>query len=218
MISARSGVLLGIVASFICLGFADGSNDSQSRLEKIATGYRSFREHRQYDTARTADGVYKWTQPLCVKLTKSDIEQRMQNNGLHLSGADPDMSPHGNKLYRLYVKDYDAYWEQQTEQPLGQALVKETWNVREIAYDKTNTTIPQMRSGNDGKWYTPTTVSQLFVMYKEAESPDNDKGWVYGIIDLEKGKESPIVLYKGRISSCISCHKDTKYDRMFGVQ
>ena len=87
----------------------------------------------------------------------------------------------------------------------------------EVNKDSLNITASAVKSLNDGKWYIPTTVSELFIMYKKKETLQNDKGWVYGIISLENKETKPTVLANGKISSCISCHKGTKYDRIFGV-
>jgi hypothetical protein len=54
------------------------------------------------------------------------------------------------------------------------------------------------------------------VYSKEKESRNNDKGWVYGIVSLEKPNISSAVLANGKLSTCIGCHAGTKYDRIFG--
>ncbi len=41
-------------------------------------------------------------------------------------------SPHGDKLYRLFVKDFNAYSQKLSPQPIGQVLVKEVWEVKEV--------------------------------------------------------------------------------------
>lgn len=209
--------MTGTLASFICLGSTAGDEGPKSEMECIAREYRMFREHKAYQLVVVDSAKYRWTVSLCRMPTVADGWYHKVDS-LFLSEADPAQSPHGNKLYRLFVRNYDAYKQLGASQPAGQALVKETWNVKEVVYDSTNKTLQRVQSRNDGKWYTPATVSQLFVMYKEAEHADNDKGWVYGIVDIENGKQAPLVLHEGKISSCIGCHKQTKYDRMFGVQ
>ena len=78
--------------------------------------------------------------------------------------------------------------------------------------------LTQIQSKIDAKFYTPTTVSELFIMYKEAESKDNDQGWVYGSVRLEEKNAIPLIYNHAKLSSYISCHSKTKYDRIFGVK
>jgi hypothetical protein len=140
-----------------------------------------------------------------------------KHDSLFISKADSIKSLHGDKLYKLYVKDAESYNNGHgKQQPIGQVLVKETYNVEEVSKDKIAKNEFIIQSKKNAKWYKPTTISELFIMYKEKESLANDKGWVYGIIDMEGKKKNPVVLSNGKISSCISCHKETKYDRIFG--
>ncbi len=150
---------------------------------------------------------------MCRQLSDAERGIYYKHESLFISKPTTTESPHGNKLYKLFVNDWRRYEKGYLkEQPIGQVLVKETWNVEEVNKNQTSA----VQSRNDGKWYAPTTVSQLFIMYKEEPSPNNDKGWVYGIVDVEKGPSSANVLENGNLSNCISCHKDTKYDRIFG--
>jgi hypothetical protein len=121
-------------------------------------------------------------------------------------------------LYKLYIKDYGPYvWGVEKDQPIGQVIVKETWNVKEVVYDSLNKDIPQIRSRNDNKWYTPTTVSEVFIMYKEKQDSSNDKGWNYGNVSIEDKIRKPMLFNDRKLSTCIRCHVNTKYDRVFGV-
>ena len=143
----------------------------------------------------------------------------MKIDSAFISNVNKSQSPHGDKLYKLYIKDYDAYIRNAPDgQPIVQVIVKETWNVKEIVYDSLNTTMQQIQSKNNGKWYRPTTVSELFIMFKENENASNDKGWNYGIYSLENKGEKPLMQNDLKMSACINCHKENKYDRIFGTK
>jgi len=203
--------------ALISLGFV--LNDSQEeKLMQVAKEYKSYRVFKNFTTVVTDSARYKWTIFLCDQ--PANPGYHIKTDSLYLSKAPMEASPHGDKLYKLYIKDYSAYMDTSLKsQPLGQTLVKETWNVKEIEYDSLNSKhIPQIQSRNNGKWYTPTTVSELFIMYKETPSVTNDKGWVYGIVNVENKKKDPKILHNGKISTCISCHAGTKYDRIFGAK
>lgn len=195
----------------------------EEQLVKIAKEYKSYSRFNRYKTIITDSAVWNWTIALCIQLDKTDTlrssGQKHVIDSLHISKASSDASPHGNKLYKLFVKDIVSYNDTTIKfQPIGQVLVKETWNVRMVSEDSVselNSAVKQ--SLNDKNWYTPTTVSELFIMYKEPKSNNNDEGWVYGIISLEDKDEPVKILSSGKISSCIGCHKETKYDRIFGA-
>ena len=203
---------LGIIISLTSISFTnkDTQND---QLLKIANEYQNY---FRYDDVVNDSSDLKWTIQLCAPAYINDPII----DSLHFSKSNPLVSQHGNKLYKLYVKNLNSYSNPTKKiQPLGQIIVKETWNVRKIRKGriaKNNRAIKQ--SKNDGKWYTPTTRSELFIMYKEQKSEKNDEGWVYGIVSLGTNKSKTTILENGKISSCINCHKDTKYDRIFGTK
>ena len=190
------------------------ADDENGRLLQIAKAYKTY---FRYDNVVKDSATLNWTIELCAPF--SPTKQATMDN-LRFSTPNSLGSRHGNKLYKLYVKDINSYSDTTKKmQPLGQVIVKETWNVREVKKDSIlnkNKAIKQ--SKNDGKWYTPTTVSELFIMYKEQKNEKNDEGWVYGIVSLEGNKNSTTILENGKLSTCISCHKGTKYDRIFGVK
>lgn len=195
---------LCIVVFVVSISFKTNS-DQKVRLLEIARDYTTYTPFASSD--------WRWTVATCSSIMLAGIDS------VHFfSKADAKMSPHGNKLYKFFVKDMLSYKDTTIKnQPFGQVLVKETWNVKEVSQESVlKNHLTAKRSENDGKWYMPTTVSELFIMYKEKENNDNDKGWVYGIVSLEDGAVK--VLTNGKISSCISCHKGTKYDRIFGVE
>lgn len=227
----RNFLFLLLSVCFACLSFKKGA-DSTKQLERIAKEYKRYRRTSKQDTTsannsqtkNTDSSDYNWAVAQCVSLQLSPHNQRIittviEASQTFISDVPKSRSPHGNKLYKLFVKNYDAYIQNAPAgQPLGQVLVKETWNVREVEYDSANKELVQVQSRNDGKWYTPTTVLELFVMYKEGENVTNDRGWNYGTYSLEAQNPNPQLLNNVKLSSCIGCHKETKYDRIFGPQ
>jgi len=200
--------VFGLVICICSISFIN-TDPQHDRLLKIAKEYKTYFRYDNSDTASL-----KWTIQLCAPA--SIPHQTMDS----LRFSKPLMSKHGNKLYVLYVKNMQSYDDTTKKaQPIGQVLVKETWNVGEVFKDsvsKTNKSIKQ--SKNDGKWYKPVSKSELFIMYKEQKNQSNDEGWVYGIVNLEDKSNSVRILENGKLSSCIGCHKDTKYDRIFGIK
>jgi hypothetical protein len=189
------------------------------RLTEIAKEYKKYKQFKEVKIIVTDSSKYKWTIALCSRPKNIEMGWYHKIDSSFISKADKSLSPHGDKLYRLFIKDYDAYIRNAPiGQPIGQVIVKETWNVQEIIHDSLNKKIQQVQSKNDGKWYTPTNISELFIMYKEKEKPSNDKGWSYGTYSVENKNEKPLLLNDLKISSCISCHKENKYDRIFGVK
>jgi hypothetical protein len=210
------------VLLLLCIVFSAFNllNDKENRLKGIALEYKGYRQHVDYQTVITDSAKYKWTIGMCSVPKDMDKERgfHFKTDSSFISKADPAHSPHGNKLYKLYVKDYLSYSGNTPKgQPIGQVIVKETWNVKEVAYDSLNKGMVQVQSRNDGKWYTPTTVSELFIMYKETENADNDKGWNYGTVSIEDKNAKPMILNDRKLSTCIGCHTQTKYDRIFGI-
>ena len=208
------GILFSIL--FLTLNFIV-SESPQSQIQKLIFIAKNYKNYDNYKVPRivvTDSSKYKWTQALCVYTGEAFMGYRHERDSTFFSKADTIKSLHGNKLYQLYVKDQESYYNFYKQQPIGQTIVKETWNVEEV--DTLNNSTFKMFNKNNNKWFIPTAVSQLFIMYKEEPSDKNDLGCVYGIVDIEKGIENIKVLSNGNLSNCISCHKDTKYDRIFG--
>lgn len=148
--------------------------------------------------------------------------------------ASTDEGSHGKKLYYLHAKD-DLAYERGGEQPVGQVLVKEAWTPKEVAdadlpkeeeeaYAKARLSqrkelpagqaLAGLPARRGGKAYAPGTKAELFVMYKlDPRTEGTDVGWVYGTLSAD-GKT---VTSSGRIESCMSCHRDAKTDRIFGL-
>ena len=206
--------VLILLFSLISFGFLF-VNKREKQLIVIANNYRSYSQDVIGRLVVTDSSKYKWTIALCKYMGEDVMGYHHEVDSTFYSRVNDSLSPHGNKLYKLFVKDQTSYDYIFNTQPVGQTLVKETWNVKEIPRDSVSYFKDAKQNSNDGNWYTPTKVSQLFIMYKEEPSELNDKGWVYGIVDIE-GSRKPKVLSQGKISSCISCHQGTKYDRLFG--
>jgi Cytochrome P460 len=200
--------------AFICSTAGTGilltSSDSE-KLEKISKDYKTYTL-----LFKANDSLPNWTVAGCVAPPKSHLKP---TDTFYISKAVSEISLHGNKLYKLYVKDFPSYLNTLIkEQPIGQIIVKETWNTTKINSDSLFENHLAVQNMNDQNWYLPTTVSQLFIMYKEKENPQNDKGWIYGIVSLEDKAKEPKVITQGKISNCIRCHSGTKYDRIFGAK
>lgn len=118
-------------------------------------------------------------------------------------------SPHGEKLYHLYVSDPDAYALAAVgsqDAPVGLTLVKEAHHVySDIQAHGPTGTREVKRAG---------PISDLFVMMKvgEAGTLDTDAGWVYATASPFGEIESI-----GMIESCIRCHEEAENDRLFGL-
>jgi hypothetical protein len=139
-----------------------------------------------------------------------------------------DRETHGRKLYHLYVREPVPYGAASPanptfsvttasphlhyKQPVGQALVKQTWLPREVPPD---TLMTSRVRALDGKLYVPSEPGPLFIMHKlDPSTPNTDQGWVYATLTPDGSK----VTASGRIGSCMKCHEVSAYDRMFGVQ
>lgn len=186
----------------------------EATLLKIASEYEEYVLYPEISAGLDSNS-WQWTQTLC----KANLPTFSESEHLFFSAADAKNAKHGDKLYQFFIKDHDAYITLSVlSQPVGQALVKETWDV--IEYQPQNASIdawrPYKRNENDGKNYTPSKRAQLFVMYKEAPSSSNDDGWVYGVVDLSNTEGQAKVLEKGQLQNCMSCHKNAKYDRIIG--
>jgi len=203
-----------VLFTFLLFGFVV-LDDRDNQLTVIASEYQTYSRNVDARIVVTDSSKYEWTIALCGYYGEKTMGYHHEVDSTFFSNADSIVSPHGNKLYKLFVKNKSSYEFLSAAQPIGQTIVKETWNVKLISEDSLSLYDNAVLSKNDNHWYVPTTVSQLFIMYKETPSESNDDGWVYGIVDVESSA-SPKVLSKGNISSCISCHKNTKYDRLFG--
>src|SRR5687768_4775163 len=82
-----------------------------------------LRISQEYQTYTLYDANANWTYSFCEPMTNP-----FKGDTMHMSFADPKKSPHGNLIYKLYVKDISTY-NAGIVQPEGQVLIKEVWNV-----------------------------------------------------------------------------------------
>lgn len=170
---------------------------------------------KEYRTYNLYNGNLTWTIALCEPYSPP----YMAIDSLQISRANSEKSPHGDKLYKLYIKYPEAYTQRINPQPDGQVLIKEVWNVKEVDCDNDsvkNGLMAAKMSMITHRCYTTDTRKQLFIMYKTTPSKENDKGWWYGIVDIENGAENATVIESMKINRCVKCHQETKYDRIFG--
>jgi hypothetical protein len=188
------------------------------RLREIAAEYRS-----QY--TRLIGGV-RWAPEFC------SAPPLLPSLSMATAGT-----PHGQKLYYLFVKDAYAYAVAgEQPQPIGQAIVKESWTPEEVkatddlAWPDTKrddrlspfapsreTNVSHLRSHatRNGRQYRPGRQADLFIMFKvEPDTNGTDSGWVYGTVTPD-GKH---VTSAGRLAACMECHQSAKPDRVFGAK
>jgi hypothetical protein len=217
-----------ILTSVAVLGVAYSAprgDDGKSSTEKFQP--RLLEIARDYTSFGRVDDQYRWAPHLCR--TPSPAAVRFS--------ASKETTTHGQKLYSLFAKDRTTYLAHK-DQPVGQVLVKQSWEPREIA-DKGQALAPVIRRVKDrvqvkgqkavavehydsflpyarknGKLYHAEKQADLFIMYKvDPATPGTDKGWVYGTVTAD-GKQ---VTSAGRVASCVKCHEQAKSDRLFGL-
>ena len=125
---------------------------------------------------------------------------------------------HGRKLYFVYAKDRAAYLSRDGKTPAfdGQAVIKEAWTAEEVpattTYDTTKSPVRYIKEGD--KLYYAKELAGLFVMYRtDAKTAGTDGGWVYGTV----AADAKTITSSGLVQSCMNCHKDATYERLFGI-
>jgi hypothetical protein len=202
------------------------SQDSQnkvfrSKLLEIAKVYEGY--GRVDDETRWAPYLCRMPMPSIARLSQSDNEET-----------------NGQKLYFLFAKNRTGYLAAGSKpSPLGQVIVKEAWKAEEVTGEiKTTWRDIQKRSirpkkrslggsyypfaSKGGKHYRASARVGLYIMFKvDPKTPGTDGGWVYGTITTDGGvlddKQPLKVTAVGKIESCMSCHRDAKTDRLFGL-
>ena len=168
-------------------------NPLENRLMEIA---------RTYGQYGRVDDESRWAPYLC----------RMPNpSRARFSEAD---GPHGRKLYFVSARDRQAYVSGATQpQPAEQVVVKESWIPVEAAAEEAPRGFgrPITHARRDGRLYRTGERAGLYIMIKTGGS-ETDAGWVYGTVSAD-GK----VTSSGRVASCMSCHREAKSDRLFGL-
>lgn len=192
----RALLLLVLSAAFVSF---IASDNSEEHLLKITDAYKTYGISRKNE--------YRYKPVACAP--RATPEDQNSGDSILFSSANPVMSGHGEKMYRLYVKNLFDY-KMNFTQPSGQELVKEVWEVARVSEDSVRYYPNARKHPEQGVWFRPVRPSQLFVMYKTEADSTNDNGWTYGIVDLSTKK----VLQKGRLQNCMSCH-DKNGDRVF---
>jgi hypothetical protein len=132
-----------------------------------------------------------------------------------------DGDTHGDKLYYLFVADYDKYPDgaaRGASSPAGQVLVKEAWLPEEVPADTpiepTNPWEPVRYFRDGNRLYFAARKATLFIMYKlDPKNPGTDEGWVYGTVSAD----GTTVTSSGRVEACMKCHEKAPNDRLFGA-
>jgi len=166
----------------------------------------------EYPAWGRVDDELRWAPGLC----------RIPLPGIPRMSASDDDATHGRKLYSVFAKNHDAY----PKGPhTGQVVVKESW-VPEAADPSIMFQPEKFRAYPDGgdhfypyarndagMVYRAARPAGLYIMFKlEAGTPNTDGGWAYATITAEGQLTAA-----GRIQSCIGCHQEAEYDRLFGV-
>lgn len=157
----------------------------------------------------------------------------------HVS-ASQDAETHGQKLYSLFAKDRQSYLMlgEKKIAAVGQVVVKESWlpeevkdvkpvrvDHKEVIRSKPEADVPAAYKDakvfgdhfypyatKGGKTFKATKPAGLFIMMKlDPKTPATDEGWVYGTVSADLKS----VTAAGKIDSCMKCHQDAKYDRLF---
>jgi hypothetical protein len=154
------------------------------------------------------DDELRWAPWLC----------RIPLPGVARMSASDHAATHGQKLYSVFVKNRDAY-------PAGpsadQVVVKESWTAEVVSqayepekdrrFDGGDHFYPYARK--DGVVYRAAERAGLYIMFKvDPATPNTDAGWVYATITA-----AGQLTAAGRVDSCMRCHQEAKYDRLFGV-
>lgn len=147
-----------------------------------------------------------------------------------------DQRTHGDKLYKLWVSDNDAYMrlcnfnakrhssepldkttKPLTTSPIGQTLVKETFAAIKVPASEEPKPNPYRRDliVDGDKAFRQGAPAELFIMTKvDPKTPDTDNGWIYAVVSTDR----KTVLRSGRIESCMACHEQTTRDRLYGPE
>lgn len=156
----------------------------------------------------------EWAPTLCAAPRDPDAEfdaPRFSESG--------DDATHGQKLYYLYAADRRSYRAGSAGapaevSPVGQVVVKEAWIPEEVKGEPPANPEPNDRIARDGRTYRPARMAGLFVMMKlDPGTPGTDQGWVYGTVAADRAT----VTSAGRVASCMGCHEDAPFDRLFGA-
>lgn len=168
-------------------------------LLDIAKGYKKF---------AAVDPDARWAPQRCAAFQpRSQPGPRFSNS--------KDAETHGRKLYFLFAWDKTTYVGLEDKPvAVGQAIVKESWAPVEDKTVRKEDLPAASVIDKDGKVYRAGKQGALFIMLKlDPKTPETDNGWVYGTVTAD----AKTVTSSGRVESCMSCHKEAKHDRLFGL-
>lgn len=180
------------------------------RLLEIAEEYADYKLLDR--NGRLSDGGCCDSQGEFVPPQRSEVAEN----------PDEDADRGRQKLYFLFARDEAAYAAAGADgaQPIGQAVVKESWAAREIrdshrpASFEHHSGLPvRLYAEHGGKAFGADRQTALFIMFKLApDAEGTDSGWVYGTVTADRQQ----VTSAGRIASCAACHQQAPGDRLFG--
>jgi hypothetical protein len=199
----------------------------EGRLLEVARSYESYGLLEEDIRLTTADCTFQPTQYM-HGVTWPEHQAKVSSS--------PESSPHGKKLYFLFVKEprpREGDKTGSTKQPVGQVVVKEAWVPEEVTGLKklvgTQSIRRKLKVRRVDGWvereldfnfyawqgdrlYHAARKAGLFVLFKtDPGTPHTDEGWVYGTVTAD-GKR---VTSAGRVESCMGCHQHAPHDRLF---
>jgi hypothetical protein len=208
---------------------AASASPFEGRLLEIARSYESY---------GMPDEKMRLTNVICDFSPDRFIQGLTPADRIAQVSSASDATPHGQKLYFLFVKEPRPVGQPRegqpaTPEPVGQVVVKEAWVPEEVQEGERTAEAEgsqrKLKVRRDGQWveeevsfdpyvrsdgrlYHAKEKAGLFVLFKvDPGTPDTDGGWVYGTVTPD-GKH---VTSAGRVASCMGCHREAPYDRLF---
>lgn len=182
-------LLVALACTTACNGLSTAADPVDENDPRWHSVVRDIADH--YTTWMRLDDALRWAPTLCsIPVVTGRVSE-----------ASP-ATPHGRKLYTLYVKDAVAYgakptaslWTDEANPSSGlvaleQVIVKQAWTPRELEVEG-----PPAQPSPFDKPVAPT-----------------DEGWVYAAVSADG-----TIRGAGRMASCMECH-EKRADRLFGV-
>lgn len=193
-------------------------NDYNDALRIAAKSYKNW--------MRVSDMAH-WAPTMC----------RAQGPASALNSQSEDDDTHGKKLYHLYCNvgmDYNfqpQYWidtkagQKPSAFNAGIVVVKETWTPVEVdlasarekgRVENFDVVYPPEYHVTATKAWKMGEQRDLFIMLRtdDKKMEGTDEGWVYAVVS----KDGEEIRSAGRIDSCMGCHKEAKFERLFGPE
>ena len=100
-------------------------------MNKIKRQYKDYQLHTTSTEVKkhSSSREFDWTVYLCYSPPVDSLGYQTFHkiDDSFYSNTNPNKSPHGDKVYKLYVKNYDEYLSNDSAgQSIGQTIVKET--------------------------------------------------------------------------------------------